>query len=102
MGVSLDKKEIYRALETITVPGEGGNMVATGAVRNLQVFGDEVVVDITIKNPSLQARKKTEVSILQAIHKEVYAKAKITVNVTVEAATPPRVAPIKGKAIPGI
>lgn len=102
MGVSLDKKEIYRALESITVPGEGGNMVATGAVRNVQVFGDEVVVDITIKNPSLQARKKTEVSILQAIHKEVYAKAKITVNVTVEAATKPRVAPIKGKAIPGI
>jgi len=102
MGVSLDKKEVFRALETITVPGEGGNMVATGAVRNVQVFGDEVVVDITIKNPSLQARKKTEVSILQAIHKEVYAKAKITVNVTVEAATPPRVASIKGKAIPGI
>ncbi|MGB5189338.1 P-loop NTPase [Robiginitalea sp.] len=102
MGVSLDKKEIYNALETITVPGEGGNMVATGAVRNVQVFGDEVVVDVTIKNPSLQARKKTEVSILQAIHKEVYAKAKITVNVKVEAATPPRVAPIKGKAIPGI
>ena len=102
MGVSLDKKEVFRALETITVPGEGGNMVATGAVRNVQVFGDEVVVDITIKNPSLQARKKTEVSILQAIHKEVYAKAKITVNVTVEAATPPRVAPIKGKTIPGI
>ena len=102
MGVSLDKKEVYRALETITVPGEGGNMVATGAVRNVQVFGDEVVVDITIKNPSLQARKKTEVSILQAIHKEVYAKAKITVNVTVEAATPPRVAPIKGKKLPGV
>ncbi|MGB5653490.1 MAG: Mrp/NBP35 family ATP-binding protein [Robiginitalea sp.] len=102
MGVSLDKKEIYNALETITVPGEGGNMVAAGAVRNVQVFGDEVVVDVTIKNPSLQARKKTEVSILQAIHKEVYAKAKITVNVKVEAATPPRVAPIKGKAIPGI
>ncbi|MDM9631392.1 Mrp/NBP35 family ATP-binding protein [Robiginitalea aurantiaca] len=102
MAVSLDKKEIYKALETITVPGEGGNMVATGAVRNVQVFGDEVVVDITIKNPSLQARKKSEVSILQAIHKHVYAKAKITVNVTVEAATKPRVAPIKGKAIPGI
>jgi ATP-binding protein involved in chromosome partitioning len=102
MGVSLDKKEIFRALETITVPGEGGNMVASGAVRNVQVFGDEVVVDITIGNPSLQARKKTEVSILQAIHKEVYAKAKITVNVTVKAATKPTVAPIKGKPIPGI
>lgn len=102
MGVTLNKKDIYAALETITVPGEGGNMVATGAVRNVQVFGDEVVVDVTIKNPSLQARKKTEVSILQAIHKEVYEKAKITVNVTVEAATKPRVAPIKGNPIPGI
>lgn len=102
MAVSLDKKEIYKALETITVPGEGGNMVATGAVRNVQVFGDEVVVDITINNPSLQARKKTEVSILQAIHKLVYAKAKISVNVTVKPTTQPKVAPIKGKTIPGI
>ena len=67
----------------------------------MQVFGDEVVVDITIKNPSLQARKKTEVNILQAIHRDVYPKAKITVNVTVD--TPaPRVAPIKGNPIPGI
>jgi len=102
MAVKLDKKEIFKALETVTVPGEGGNMVETGAVRNVQVFGDEVVVDITIKNPSLQARKKTEVSILQAIHREVYPKAKITVNVTVKAATEPRVAPIKGNPIPGI
>jgi ATP-binding protein involved in chromosome partitioning len=102
MAVKLDKKEIFKALETITVPGEGGNMVETGAVRNVQVFGDEVVVDITIKNPSLQARKKTEVNILQAIHKEVYAKAKITVNVTVDAPSTPKVAPIKGNPIPGI
>ena len=102
MAVKLDKKEIFKALETVTVPGEGGNMVETGAVKNVQVFGDEVVVDITIKNPSLQARKKTEVSILQAIHREVYPKAKITVNVTVKAATEPRVAPIKGNPIPGI
>ena len=77
MAVKLDKKEIFKALETITVPGEGANMVESGAVRNVQVFGDEVVVDITIKNLSLQARKKTEVSILQAIHREVYPKAKI-------------------------
>jgi ATP-binding protein involved in chromosome partitioning len=102
MAVKLDKNEIIKALKTITVPGEGGNMVETGAVRNIQVFGDEVVVDLTISNPSLQARKKTEVSILQTIHEKVYPKAKITVNVKVEAATPPEVAPIKGKPIPGI
>ncbi|MDG1571778.1 Mrp/NBP35 family ATP-binding protein [Robiginitalea sp. M366] len=100
--MKLDKKEILDALATITVPGEGGNMVETGAVRNVQVFGDEVIVDLTIKNPSLQARKKTEVSILKTIHDQVYPKAKIKVNVQVEAPAAPQANLIKGKAIPGI
>jgi ATP-binding protein involved in chromosome partitioning len=100
--MKLDKKEIWSALETISVPGEGQNMVESGAVKNIQVFGDEVVVDITIKNPSLQARKKTEVSILQTIHQKVYEKAKITVNLKVDAPAQPKVNEIKGKPIPGI
>ncbi len=100
--MKLDKKEILKALETITVPGEGMNMVESGAVNNIQVFGDEVIVDITINNPSLQARKKTEVEILKAIHREVYEKAKITVNIKVEAPVKPEVNEIKGKPIPGI
>ncbi len=102
MGVKLDKKEILKALETITVPGEGQDMVGSGAVDNIQVFGDEVVVDITIKNPSLQARKKTEVEILKAIHRLVYEKAKVTVNIKVDAPVKQKVNVIKGKPIQGI
>ena len=89
-------------MELITVPGEGQNMVESGAVTNVQVFGDEVVVDITIKNPSLQARKKTEVEILKIIHEKVYQKAKIKINLKVDAPTKPKVNQIKGKPIPGI
>jgi len=100
--MKLDKKEILNALQTISVPGEGQNMVESGAVRNIQTFGDEVVVDITIKNPSLQAKKKTEVSILQAIHRLVYEKAKITVNLTVDVPAAPKSNEIKGQPIPGI
>lgn len=100
--MKLDKKDILRALGEITVPGEGKNMVESGAVTNVMVFGDEVVVDITINNPSLQARKKTEVEILKAIHAKVYEKAKITVNLKVDAPVKPKVNEIKGKAIPGI
>ncbi len=96
------KKEVFAALEHITVPGEGQNMVESGAVTNVQVFGDEVEVDITIKNPSLQARKKTEVEILKIIHEKVYAKAKIKVNLKVDAPAKPKVNQIKGKPIPGI
>ena len=78
--MKLNKQDILKALELITVPGEGQNMVESGAVKNVQVFGDEIEIDITINNPSLQARKKTEVEILKIIHKEVYAKAKIKGN----------------------
>ncbi|MEK9583406.1 MAG: Mrp/NBP35 family ATP-binding protein [Flavobacteriaceae bacterium] len=99
----MTKSEILKALSTISAPGEGQNLVESGAVKNVQVFGDEVVVDVTINNPSLQAKKKTEVSILQVIHAEVHSKAKIKVNISVEA---PEKAPnsnlIKGKPIPGI
>ncbi|MFD2586457.1 P-loop NTPase [Croceitalea marina] len=100
--MKIDKKEVLKALENITVPGEGENMIESGAVTNVQVFGDEVEVDLTIKNPSLQARKKTEVEILKIIHEKVYTKAKIKVNLKVEAATKPKVNEIKGKPIPGI
>ncbi|NNJ89335.1 MAG: Mrp/NBP35 family ATP-binding protein [Eudoraea sp.] len=100
--MKLNKNDILEALQTISVPGEGQNMVESGAVKNIQIFGDEVVVDIVIRNPSLQARKKAEVSILQTIHRKVYEKAKITVNLQVEAATQSKVNEIKGKPIPGI
>ena len=102
MAALFTKNQVLEALETITVPGEGQNMVESGAVQNVQVFGDEVVVDITIKNPSLQARKKTEVEILKTIHEQVYQKAKITTNIKVEAPAQPSVNEIKGKPIPGI
>ncbi|MEY8869344.1 P-loop NTPase [Meridianimaribacter flavus] len=99
--MKLNKQDILKALETITVPGEGQNMVESGAVTNVVTFGDEVVVDVTIKNPSLQAKKKTEVEIMKAIHNEVYEKAKVKVNVKVNAPAAAK-NEIKGKPIPGI
>ncbi|NNL83227.1 MAG: P-loop NTPase, partial [Winogradskyella sp.] len=100
--MKLNKKDILEALKFITVPGEGQNMVDSGAVTNVVTFADEVIVDITIKNPSLQARKKTEVEILKTIHEKVYEKAKIKVNVKVDAPAPQAKNEIKGKPIPGI
>jgi len=100
--MQIKKAAVLEALSKISAPGEGVNLVESGAVTNVQIFGDEVTVDISIANPSLQARKKTEVEVLKIIHSEVYEKAKITVNVKV--VTPPKAASneIKGKPIPGI
>lgn len=95
------KQAIEDALKTITVPGEGKNMIESKAVSNIVVFDDEVVVDLTITNPSLQAKKRTEVNIMKAIHELVYPKAKVQVNVKVNAPSNPK-NQIKGKSIPGI
>jgi ATP-binding protein involved in chromosome partitioning len=100
--MKLEKQEIYKALERISVVGEGQNMVESGAVKNVVTFGDEVIVDVTINNPTLQAKKRTEVDIMKTIHELVYEKAKITVNVKVDAPTTKPTNEIKGKPIAGI
>ena len=99
--MAIKKQDVLDALSEITVAGGGKNMVESGAVRNVITFGDEVIVDITIKNPSLQARKRTEVDIMKTIHDLVYEKAKVKVNLKVEAPAKP-VNQIKGNPIPGI
>ena len=100
--MKITKQDILNALKTITVPGEGQNMVESGAVKNVVTFANEVIVDITISNPALQARKKTEVEILKVIHEKVYEKALVKVNIKVEAPAKPATNEIKGKSIPGI
>ena len=97
--MKLDRKEILKALETITLAGEGKNMVESGAVSNVMTFGDEVVVDLVLSTPALHIKKRAEVDVMKAIHDQVYDKAKVKVNIKVEAPEKPE---IKGKAIPGI
>jgi len=100
--MKLNKQDILKALENITVPGEGKNMVESGAVTNVVTFADEVIVDVTIKNPTLQAKKKTEVEIMKVIHERVHQKAQVKVNLKVDAPASTPKNEIKGKPIPGI
>ena len=99
--MKLNRKDILKALETITVAGEGSNMVESGAVQNVMTFGDEVVVDLVLATPALHIKKRAEVDVMKAIHENVYEKAKVKVNIKVQA--PEKKKPeIKGKPIPGI
>jgi ATP-binding protein involved in chromosome partitioning len=97
--MKLDRKDILKALESITVAGEGKNMVESGAVTNVLTFGDEVVVDLTITSPAMHIRKRAEEDIVKRIHESISPTAKVKVNVKVESPSTPE---IKGKAIPGI
>ncbi len=101
--MKLEKADILKALEHITVAGEGKNMVESGAVKNVITFGDEVVVDLELSTPALHIKKRAEVDVIKVIHDKVYEKAKVKVNIKVE--TPvaqPQKNEIKGKPIPGI
>ena len=101
--MKITKEAVFNALKKISLPGEGGNIIDKGAVSNIMIFGDQIDIDIQLENPSLQARKKLEVTILKTIHEYVYEKAKIKINikvVTPEVASEPNL--IKGKRIFGI
>jgi ATP-binding protein involved in chromosome partitioning len=97
--MKLDRKEILKALETITIAGEGKNMVESGAIANVITFGDEAVVDLVLHSPAMHIRKRAEDDIKKTILELVSPEAKIKINVKVETPEKPE---IKGKSIPGI
>lgn len=98
--MKLDRKEILKALETITIAGEGKNMVESGAVKNVLTFGNEVVVELVILTPAMHIKKRAEDDIKKLIHEQFSSEAVVKVNIKVETQENPN--QIKGKAIPGI
>lgn len=97
--MKIDRKEILKALETITVAGEGKNMVESGSIANVLTFGDEVVVDLVLHVPALHIRKRAEDDIKKTILEKVSPEAKIKINVKVET---PQKSEVTDKSIPGI
>ena len=97
--MKLDRKDILKALETITIAGEGKNMVESGAIANVITFGDEVVVDLVLHTPAMHIKKRAEDDIKKTILELVSPDAKIKINSKVEVPDKPE---IKGKLIPGI
>jgi ATP-binding protein involved in chromosome partitioning len=102
--VSFKKEDIYKALETITAPGEGKSLVENNNITNVVAFGNEVEIDVTIGNPTLQAKKKVESEIAKAIKTNVSEDIDVKINVKVEkpAATKENPNQIRGKEIPNI
>ena len=101
--MKIEKQAVLDALKTITVAGEGANMVDSGAVTNVMTFADEVVVDITLTTPAMHIKKRAEEDIIAVIKEKVFKNAKVQVNLKVEAPVKdanPNL--IKGKEIPGI
>ena len=82
--MDLTKQNITKTLEKVNMSGSNDDIVSSGILKNVQVFGDQVDIDIVVSNPALQARKKLEVDIMKIIHDDIYEKAKIKINTKVE------------------
>ena len=54
--MKLDRKEILKALESITVAGEGKNMVESGAIQNVITFGQRITDGFDFKKSEIAAR----------------------------------------------
>jgi len=101
--MSFKKQDIYNALETITAPGEGKSLIENKNITNVVAFGNEVMVDVTISNPTLQAKKKIEAEIIKAIKTNVDENIDVKINLKVEKpAVTKNPNQIRGKEIPNI
>ena len=100
--MKLTKEVVIAALQHISLPNENQNIVEVGAIKNIQLFGSDVELDVVIKNPTLQYKKKVEVDCLKAIHDYAYEKSKVKVNLIVNAPVKEKESKIKGNPIPGV
>ena len=98
--MKLTKAIILSALQNITLPNEDQNIVEIGAVKNIQIFGTDVELDVEIKNPTLQYKKKVEIDCIKAIHDYAFEKSKVKVTLIINA--PVKEKQIKGNPIPGV
>lgn len=97
--MKIDKKDILSALETISVSGEGKNMVESGVVQNVMIFGNEVVIDLVLTTPAMHIKKRAEDDVKKTIREKISPEVDVKVNIKVDA---PKKPTIKGKEIPGI
>jgi ATP-binding protein involved in chromosome partitioning len=100
--MKLTKEIVIAALEHITLPNEDQNIVESGAIKNIQIFGTDVELDVEIKNPTLQYKKKVEVDCMKAIHDHAFEKSKVKVNLIINAPVKEKLTKIKGNPIPGV
>jgi ATP-binding protein involved in chromosome partitioning len=100
--MAYSKSEIIAALEKVISTNTDQNLVDAGHVKNIQIFGDEVVVDLISLSPALHVKKKLEVDVLKAIHNEVDQKLKVKVNLDVPKEAQEKAAMIRGEELPGV
>jgi ATP-binding protein involved in chromosome partitioning len=98
--MKIEKQQIKDALSEVKLPESYKSICGSEIVKNIQIFGTEIVLDLEISNPTLQYKKRIEADCLKTIHDKVYKKAVVKVNFSLIQEDQSNV--IKGKEIPGV
>ncbi len=98
----MEKKDILEVLDGLTLPGEGQSISQSDAVTNINIFGHEVVIDLTLKTPALHIKKRVISDVTQALEQTFGPDIKAQINITVPQAPARDPNLIKGKPIAGI
>lgn len=98
----MQKKDIFDILDRLTLPGEGQSISQSGAITNINIFGHEVIIDLTLKTPALHIKKRVISDITQALQDAFGTDISPTINIKVPPAPTQGPQLIKGKPIKGI
>ena len=99
--MKIEKKQIENALSAVKMPEGDKSIWESGVVKNIQIFGTEIILDLEINNPTLQYKKRVEVDCMKIIHDKIYDKIDVKVNFTI-VKQEEKVIQIKGNPIPGV
>jgi ATP-binding protein involved in chromosome partitioning len=78
--MNLNKQSVAEALMAVKSPAGNVNITDSGELKNIQVFGKEIDIDLEIKSPALNIRKKLEGDINAALS-EAFGEVKVRVNI---------------------
>lgn len=98
--MKVKKENIFILLKDLLINDKLKSFFEADPIKNINIFGDEVVIDLIINNPTLQARKKVDQLIQLAIHKEINPELKVKINFEYKSLKKENL--IKGNPIKGI
>ena len=98
--LDLNKLNIKEVLKKVIFPTTDKNFIDLGVILNIQLFGNEVVLDIEISNPTLQFKKRIENICVEALQKQFGNTIVVKLNFIVKKVEKDN--KIKGNPIPGV
>ena len=98
--LDLNKKNIKEVFKKVIFPTTDKNFIDLSVILNIQLFGNEVILDIEISNPTLQFKKRIENICVEALQKQFGKTIVVKLNFIIKKVEKDN--KIKGNPITGV